>query len=86
MKKGLVGMPALGLAPLCALAVDGVMLINQSSAMAGNVTPRAAPGFPVSITVPGSYRLSRDLTVDANTTAIVISSRHARPQWLRYSP
>jgi hypothetical protein len=54
-------------------AVDGVVLINQSSALAGNVTPGDTPGFPVTISVSGSYRLSGNLTVpDANTDAIDI--------------
>src|SRR5207248_9135104 len=58
-----------------AYAVDGVVLINQSNALAGNVTPGDAPGFPVTISVSGSYRLSSNLTVpDANTTAIQITA------------
>ena len=60
-----------------AYAVDGVMLINQDNAMAGGVTPGDAPGFPVTISQPGSYKLSGNLTVpDANTTAIEIASDH----------
>src|SRR5438552_13182415 len=56
-------------------AVDGVVLINQSAALAGNITPGDAPGFPVTISVSGSYRLSGNLTVpDANTTAILITA------------
>lgn len=55
-------------------AVDGVILIDQNKALAGNVTPGDAPGFPVSITRSGSYRLSSDLVVaDADTTAIDIT-------------
>src|ERR1041385_6531759 len=61
---------------VCALplrAVDGIVLINQNAALAGNVTPGDTPGFPVTITLPGSYRLSGNLTVpDANTTGIFI--------------
>ena len=38
-----------------------VILIDQAKAMAGNVTPGDAPGFPVSITRAGSYRLSSRL-------------------------
>lgn len=54
-------------------AVDGVVLIDQSRAMAGGVTPGDAPGFPVTISEPGSYRLSGNLTVpDAQTTAVQI--------------
>lgn len=56
-------------------AVDGVVLINQSNALAGNVTPGDTPGFPVSITVSGSYRLSSNLIVpDANTSGILVSA------------
>jgi hypothetical protein len=56
-------------------AVDGVVLINQNVALAGNVTPGDTPGFPVTISLPGSYKLSGNLTVpDANTTAIDITA------------
>ena len=56
-------------------AVDGVVLISQNGALAGNVTPGDAPGFPVTISAAGSYRLSSNLTVpDANTTAIQITA------------
>ena len=37
-------------------AVDGVILIDQTKALAGNVTPGDTPGFPVTISLPGSYR------------------------------
>src|SRR5256885_13905531 len=58
-------------------AVDGAVLINQSAALAGNVTPGDTPGFPVTISVSGSYKLSGNLTVpDANTSAIQISADH----------
>lgn len=56
-------------------AVDGVVLIDQNRALAGNVTPGDAPGFPVTLTLSGSYRLSGNLTVpDANTSAIVVAA------------
>jgi len=59
-----------------AYAVDGVILINQAAALNGNVTPGDAPGFPVEITQPGTYRLSSNLTVpDADTSAILIFAR-----------
>jgi hypothetical protein len=58
-----------------AFAVDGVILIDQNRALAGGVTPGDTPGFPVVISVSGSYRLSGNLTVpDKNTTAIQITS------------
>jgi hypothetical protein len=58
-------------ATLCTLpawAVDGVILIDQNKAMTGNATPGDAPGFPVSINQPGSYRLAGNLAVPNNTT------------------
>jgi parallel beta-helix repeat protein len=56
-----------------ALAVDGVIEINQARALAGGVTPLDAPGFPVQIHQPGSYRLTGNLVVpDANTSAITV--------------
>src|SRR6266700_7689406 len=61
----LAGLAVVLVAP-AVLAVDGVVLINQSTVM-------AAGGFPYTITQPGSYRLSGNLTVpDANTTAIQV--------------
>jgi hypothetical protein len=49
-------------------------LIDQARALAGNVTPGDAPGFPVTISIPGSYQLSSDLNVPADTDAVVITS------------
>jgi hypothetical protein len=63
--------------PGTAFAVDGQIAITQAKAMAGGVTPGDAPGFPVTISQPGSYVLSGNLTVpDANTDAIVIEASH----------
>jgi hypothetical protein len=57
-------------------AADGVVEINQARALAGGVTPGDTAGFPVSITQPGSYRLTGNLTVTAaNSTAIDIPSK-----------
>jgi hypothetical protein len=58
-------------------AVDGVVLIDQNRAMAGNITPGDLPGFPVTISLPGSYRLSGNVTVpDTVTNAIHIAADH----------
>src|SRR5438128_5729077 len=58
-------------------AVDGVVLIDQNRALAGSVTFGDAPGFPVTLSQPGSYRLSGNLTVpDANTTAIEVTANN----------
>jgi hypothetical protein len=58
-----------------AFAVDGVKLITQSRAIAGGVTPNDAPGFPVTISRRGSYRLASNLSVESsNVHAIQITS------------
>lgn len=65
----------MALLPGAALAIDGVVLIDQSKALAGNVTPGDTPGFPITISQSGSYRLDGSLTVpDVNTNAIVITA------------
>ncbi len=65
---------AIAIAPLAAHAVDGVVLLDQAKALAGNVTPGDAPGFPITITQPGSYRLDGNLTVPFGGTGIVVMS------------
>jgi hypothetical protein len=56
-------------------AVDGTVLIDQARALAGNVTTGDTPGFPVTISKTGSYKLSGNLTVpNENTTAISITA------------
>ena len=53
----------------------GVITIDQAKAEAGGVTAGDAPGFPVTISQPGSYRLMSNLTVaDMAVTAIRITS------------
>lgn len=59
---------------IAALAVDGVVLIDQNKVFAGNVTPGDVPGFPVSINQPGSYRLAGNLTVPAGLNGIEINA------------
>jgi hypothetical protein len=66
MKKTLIALAFVAALP--AFAVDGIVLINQSTVM-------SAGGFPYTISSPGSYRLSGNLVVpDANTTAIKITA------------
>lgn len=54
--------------------VDGAVLINQASAMAGGITPGDAPGFPVTISRSGNYRLSGDISVAGTDNAFEITS------------
>jgi len=79
MRKAVLVVLAMALVPSCVFAVDGVVLINQSTVM-------AAGGFPYVISQPGSYKLSGSLTMNTTNTgnyqqgpnrfdvAIVISS------------
>jgi hypothetical protein len=48
--------------------------IGPEHALRGNVTPGDAPGFPVTISQPGRYRLTGDLVVPAHTDGIVVTA------------
>lgn len=61
---------AISLAPPAG-AIDGVVEINQAAALAGGITAGDAAGFPVSLDVAGSYRLTGDLTSAATNTHLV---------------
>lgn len=65
MRQGILFSIAIAFAAHSAFAVDGVVLINQSTVM-------AAGGFPYTISQPGSYKLSGNLTVTTIKDAIVI--------------
>ena len=57
-----------------ALAVDGVIEINQARAAAGNVTPGDGPGFPVVISASGSYRLTSNLLATSGQDGIDVTT------------
>jgi hypothetical protein len=68
---------ALCAATLPAHAVDGDILITQAKALAGNVTPGDMPGFPVTISLPGKYKLAGNLVVnDYYVNGIEITHPH----------
>jgi len=48
--------------------------IDQNKALAGNVTPGDTPGFPVTLSAPGSYKLTGNLTVPQGSKGIVITA------------
>src|SRR5262245_32443399 len=60
--------------PGSALAVDGVLEINQTCATQTGCFPGDTAGFPVTISVPGSYRLTGSLLPSSNPSCIVITS------------
>lgn len=62
------------LAPV-ANATDGVIEINHARALAGGGTSGDTAGYPVTISQPGSYRLTSNLTQpDADTVVIQIDA------------
>lgn len=78
-RNGTHVLAVIGLLTAClttaALAVDGVIEVNQARALAGGVTVGDTPGLPVTISQPGSYRLTGNLTVpNENTTAIQVTA------------
>ncbi len=67
MRKALLCLTAMTVAPACLYAVDGQVLINQSTLNAA--------GGTYTITQPGSYKLSGNLMAkDQNTDVIRIAS------------
>lgn len=54
-----------------ALAVDGVIEINQTRALAGGVTPGDTAGFPVTISAQGAYRLTSNLSPSGAAANVV---------------
>ena len=58
-----------------AAAIDGEILITQAKALNGNVTPGDTPGYPISITRPGSYKLAGNLdSVPTGKSGFYVSS------------
>lgn len=63
---------------LCTLsgpaAAQGEILLTHQKALAGNVTPGDPPGYPIVLTLPGSYKFSGNVHPSANTIGIQIGS------------
>jgi hypothetical protein len=79
MPKHLTSILALGaslaiLSAVPATAANGQIVITQAKANAGNVTPGDAPGFPVTLTQPGSYILAGNLQPPAGKIGILVAS------------
>ena len=56
-----------------AAAVDGEILIDQAKVNAGGITPGDAPGFPATLTRPGRYKLTGNLTVPLDKNGIEVT-------------
>lgn len=54
-----------------AFAIDGEILITHAKALAGGVTPGDAPGYPVTLSVAGKYKLGSNLVLpNADTSGV----------------
>lgn len=61
------------LVSMTARATNGVIEVNQARALAGGVTAGDTPGFPVTISTAGSFRLTSNLDVSALPNAHSLS-------------
>jgi hypothetical protein len=64
------------LLPAVPALADGEIQITHGKALAGNVTPGDAPGYPVRITIPGIFKLASNLFVAANKIGIQVTSKN----------
>jgi hypothetical protein len=71
---GLVGL-SISMATLVAMpAAADEVLISQETAVAGGITPGDDPGFPVTLSAPGRYRVVGNLDVPAGADGIRIEA------------
>jgi hypothetical protein len=59
-----------------ATALDGEVLINQNKANAGGITPNDDPGFPVTLSQSGKYKLTGNLNVPAGRNGINVTANY----------
>lgn len=72
----LAGFSAACVSLLCANApafAAGEVLLTQAAAITGGVTPGDAPGYPITLSQPGSYQLAGNLTFTAGVGIEVTS-------------
>lgn len=72
--RGLRVLATLGL--MAAACAQAQTTIDQNKALAGSVTPGDAAGFPVTLSIPGAYKLTGNLLVPASTTGILIAANN----------
>ena len=65
---------ALALLPAAPAFAAGETLITHAKAFAGNVTPGDAAGYPITISIPGSFELASNLFVAADKIGIQVIS------------
>ena len=52
----------------------GEIIITHAKALAGNITPGDTPGYPVTISLPGSYKFESTLVVPPGSHGIVVNN------------
>jgi hypothetical protein len=57
-----------------AIAADGAVLITHTKALAGNITPGDPPGYPITLSKTGSYKLGGNLIPGAGKNGIEITA------------
>ncbi len=67
---------SIALASLATSAAFAQVSIDQNKAMAGGITPGDTPGFPITLSQPGSYKLTSNLTVPASVAGVVITGNN----------
>ncbi len=65
---------SIALASLAASSAFAQVTIDQNKALAGGITPGDTAGFPITISQPGSYKLTSNLIVPAGTIGINIAA------------
>ena len=65
---------ALVISPAAPALGAGEILLTHAKALAGNVTPGDAPGYPITLSLPGTYQFSGNVHPTANTIGISIGS------------
>lgn len=72
IRAGLRGLAFSVLLVACATSALAQVVINQSRAVAGGITPGDAAGFPIRISGSGSFKLTGNLTVPAGLNGIEV--------------
>jgi hypothetical protein len=65
---------ALVISPAAPALAAGEILLTHAKALAGNVTPGDAPGYPITLSLPGTYQFAGNVHPTANTIGISIGS------------
>jgi len=70
----LTALATIALAAFAGSSAHAQATIDQNKAVNGSVTPGDAPGFPITLSQRGSYKLTGNLVVPAATGAILVTA------------